>query len=252
MGLLRPIGVQVVDDVYRLVYGQRTLEAVKLLGWATIPVYVISPDDPLRAEVDENEVRKAFLPSERAAIARALYPEEVRAARERMVQQDPRKSFPGGVGRAWDIIGKKLGRSGASLMKEVAVVEAGEKDPSLRWLADAMDRHGKVDRFYTLMKQLQHDRPSDINLQGNRVPLVLGLTEDEVVYNAERKIEKFMTSMGNLLLSDFNAEKRRYLLSQVFGEVCDIVLAYYKDKGPEQLKSNLIQYIDNKVKERAQ
>lgn len=57
IGLLQPI---VVTDVYGLVAGRHRLEAVKRLGWMTIPAR-IAPLDELRAElaeIDENLIRQ--------------------------------------------------------------------------------------------------------------------------------------------------------------------------------------------------
>ena len=69
IGLLHPIGI---DSKYNLVFGQRRLEACKRLGLTHVPVRVIDIDNPLKAENDENEVRKDFTPSEKIAIGRAI------------------------------------------------------------------------------------------------------------------------------------------------------------------------------------
>lgn len=73
-GLLQPIGV--TPDGY-LLFGARRLQACINLGWTEIPARVIDvcSDDPaqaLKAERDENEVRKDFTPSEKVAIAEAI------------------------------------------------------------------------------------------------------------------------------------------------------------------------------------
>lgn len=68
-GLLHP---PVVTTAGKLVCGFRRLDAAWKLGWKEIEVRVIDPDDLLEAENDENEVRKAFTPSERTAIAKAI------------------------------------------------------------------------------------------------------------------------------------------------------------------------------------
>lgn len=60
VGLLHPIRVRVVGNRYRLVAGRKRLEAVRLLGWDTIPVTVSTAqtdDDARLEEVLENLAR---------------------------------------------------------------------------------------------------------------------------------------------------------------------------------------------------
>ena len=82
LGLLHPV---VVTSDLRLIAGARRLEACRQLGWTDIPVHIVDLEDLLRAEHDENVVRKDFLPSEAAAIKKALEPTERERARERQV-----------------------------------------------------------------------------------------------------------------------------------------------------------------------
>lgn len=81
-GLLHPV---VVSKDGNLIAGARRLEACRSLGWTWIPARVVDLDDPLRAELDENVVRKDFTPSEIAAIAKVMREREEDAARERQV-----------------------------------------------------------------------------------------------------------------------------------------------------------------------
>tara|TARA_Y100000310_G_C20678271_1_gene814347 strand:+ start:754 stop:1926 length:1173 start_codon:yes stop_codon:yes gene_type:complete len=70
LGLLQPIGIT-ADKL--LVFGHRRLIACRdVLGWTEIPARVIDVPSLLRAEHDENELRKDFTPSERVAIAEAV------------------------------------------------------------------------------------------------------------------------------------------------------------------------------------
>lgn len=69
MGLLQPIGV---DEYYNLIYGARRLEACADLGWKKIPCVVVKLQSVLAGEWAENEMRKQFTPSERAAIGKAV------------------------------------------------------------------------------------------------------------------------------------------------------------------------------------
>jgi ParB family chromosome partitioning protein len=68
IGLLHPI---IVTTDYELVVGRRRLAAHEHLGRSTIEARVVDLDDPLAAEFDENEQRKAYTPSERVAIGEA-------------------------------------------------------------------------------------------------------------------------------------------------------------------------------------
>lgn len=66
-GLLNPI---VVNNNKVLIAGERRLEAVKLLGWETIPVRILDNSDriqELEIEIDENIHRKAFSMDEAVA-----------------------------------------------------------------------------------------------------------------------------------------------------------------------------------------
>lgn len=68
-GLLHPV---VVTKDGLLVAGARRLEAAAKLGWEGVPVTIVSVDDLLSAERDENEVRKDFTPTEAVAIGRLI------------------------------------------------------------------------------------------------------------------------------------------------------------------------------------
>jgi ParB-like chromosome segregation protein Spo0J len=80
IGLLQPIGV---NQANVLVFGERRLRACQHLGWTEIPVWELNLTHILQAEFDENEIRKQFTVSERAALADALLEEEKVAAKER-------------------------------------------------------------------------------------------------------------------------------------------------------------------------
>jgi SAM-dependent methyltransferase len=158
-GLIQPI---VLDPASRLLAGHRRMQAVKLLGWTEIPAVVLETNDPLGVENDENSCRKNFTPSEAVAIARAMEDQETEAAKER--QRDhggtaPGKpntpgNFPGVTGRARDVIAARVGMSGRTLEKALAVVEAAERHPeAYAPLVTQMDRTGKIDRVH---KELLH------------------------------------------------------------------------------------------------
>src|SRR4051794_15986064 len=63
LGLLQPV---VVRPDLTLIAGMRRLEAVRSLGWRSVPAYVVSNLEDarraLRAELDENNARLALSP----------------------------------------------------------------------------------------------------------------------------------------------------------------------------------------------
>ena len=69
MGLLQPIGV---DESNILVYGRRRLLACEQLEGKKIPCVVVNLQSVLAGESAENEFRKQFTPTERAAIGKAI------------------------------------------------------------------------------------------------------------------------------------------------------------------------------------
>ncbi len=63
-GLMNPI---LVTDKKVLIAGERRLQAVKFLGWETVPVRIIEQPDKIESlelEIDENIFRKAFTTDE--------------------------------------------------------------------------------------------------------------------------------------------------------------------------------------------
>lgn len=148
-GLMHAVVVTPERD---LVAGERRLEAVRLLGWTSVPVRVVTPADLLRAEADENAVRVDFSPSEAAAIATALRPIVEAEARERM--------SAGGKGaqiarpsRTADRLAAAVGMGARTLEKAVAVVAAADADPELGPVVAEMDASGNVDRAFRQMKR---------------------------------------------------------------------------------------------------
>lgn len=165
VGLLHPI---IIKPNGELIAGQRRLEACRELGWETIPVRVIDPIDVIRAEHDENVVRKDFLPSEMVAIAKALEPEERKAAEKRIMEgaklgpaiRDgkpiPVENFHGVGGKTRDKVATYVGVSGRTLEKAAKVIEAAEAEPEkFKSLAEEMDRTGKIDGAYQKLRRLK-------------------------------------------------------------------------------------------------
>jgi len=163
IGLLHPI---VVTADRRLVAGQRRLEACRMLGWTDIPAKVVNLEDTLRAEHDENTVRKDFSPSEAVAIAQALKERERERAKANQAAAGPAagkgkktgggKLPPAVKGKTRDRIAKRVGMSGKTLAKAEAVVKAAAVDPDkYQQLVEEMDRTGKVDGAHRQLRALR-------------------------------------------------------------------------------------------------
>jgi N6-adenosine-specific RNA methylase IME4 len=153
VGLLHPI---VVTPDNKLIAGERRLEACKLLGWEDVPATVVSLEDIVRGENDENAIRKDFLPSEIDSIRRALEPVEKEAAAERMTLG---KVSTGSTGKTRDKVGAFAGVSGRTVEKIKAVVEAAEENPEkFGHLVEEMDRTGKVGGAHRKLKQANDEK----------------------------------------------------------------------------------------------
>jgi ParB family chromosome partitioning protein len=124
LGLLEPIGI---DSRYRLIFGMRRLLACQEIGWGTIPCVILKLDSLLEGQYAENELRKEFAPSERAAIARAMK-EEVgnrRGARTDLGANAPKLS----QGRTENIAAHRAGfKSRETSERAQAVVERGSPE----------------------------------------------------------------------------------------------------------------------------
>lgn len=153
LGLLHPI---VVTPDLRLVAGGRRLEAVRALGWVSVPVTVFAnlseAASMLQAESDENTERMPLRPTEAADLARKI--EEVLApmARERMIAGvAPSPNL--GKGQASAKVAAKATGYGHETIRKVRVVqEVIESDSTpepVREIARAalaqMDDTGRVD-----------------------------------------------------------------------------------------------------------
>lgn len=162
LGLLHPV---VVNTNSVLIAGERRLEACKALGFDTIPVHVVDLEDLVRAEHDENFVRKDFLPSEAVAIKKALEPLERDRAKQRMREA-------GGVGGAHRKGGANLAHPSAGKTREKVaaavgighitlkraeeIVDAAQRDPEkFGGLVQEMDRTGRVSGVHRRLRVIQ-------------------------------------------------------------------------------------------------
>lgn len=151
VGLLQPV---VVTPDGRLIAGERRLEAFKVLDRETIPTTIVDLDNVVRGEFAENMTRKAFTPSEEVAIYRALA-SGVATPKGRPPKENP-ESFRNKAGDTRDKVGAFVGKSGRTLEKQVAVVEAAESEPErFGKLVDDMDRTGRVDGPFKRLKVMK-------------------------------------------------------------------------------------------------
>lgn len=170
VGLLHPI---VVTPDAELVAGARRLAACRQLGWASIPVTVVSLDEPVRGEWAENSQRKDFTPSEAVAIGRVL--EDIERERAEARRRDGLKQFDSRSGKfperesgeTRDIVGRAVGLSGRTYQRAKAVVAAAERDPeSFGPLVEEMDRTGKVSRVYDVVVRATAAAPATPSRSG--------------------------------------------------------------------------------------
>jgi ParB family chromosome partitioning protein len=139
-GLLHPV---VITPQGVLIAGRRRLEAARQLGWKMIHANIVDNlkdgMDLLKAQRDENSVRKDLLPSEAVALARAFEEEEKKVAAQRAEEGRKRGGLirqgslveschrPDG-GKTRDRVALVCGMSGRTLEKAKAVVDAAEQE----------------------------------------------------------------------------------------------------------------------------
>jgi hypothetical protein len=170
-GLLHPPAVT-SDGL--LIAGHRRILACTSLGMDTIPVRIIDVGDLLSAERDENEVRKAFTPSEAVAIARVIEDElkerananKSEGAKARWAKEKGQAML---VGESPTSI-KNLSRSSASsavgmcdqrYRRAKEVVEAAEQDAkAFGDIVETMDATNNVNGAYTELRRRRDKAPA--------------------------------------------------------------------------------------------
>jgi ParB family chromosome partitioning protein len=130
MGLLQPIGV---DPYYQLIFGARRLQAcADILHWEKIPAVILDLDSLLAGEYAENEFRKAFTPSEQAAIGAAI---ERELGNRKPGPKCAANAAQLPEGRTSDLAAKRAGFNSAETFERAkTVVEKGSRE-----LVTAMD-----------------------------------------------------------------------------------------------------------------
>lgn len=190
IGLLHPISVAPDTE---LIFGLRRLAAVRLLGWPTIPSYVVDNVDDaaerLLAERDDDTERRPMLRSETVALGRLLEwldgPDRrsrahngaiaARAVRSGRAHTVP--PAPAGL-RSNHRIAQILGWSSAtySRARHIVITAATHPDSSIRAFACEqlafMDNAGNVNRPYSRLRPLTRAYESPHGLTGQSSPLV--------------------------------------------------------------------------------
>jgi ParB-like chromosome segregation protein Spo0J len=242
LGLLQPIGVSQMKGGYRLVYGQRRLEAFKRMDRKAIPARLIDVDHMLSAEHDENMVRKEFTPSEAVEIAEAIR-EKVEAEAKKRVGGRPKKDAEtsGNLpevskGETRTILSKRVGMSERTYDKARKVVEAAREEPEVYGdLVERMDRSRSVDgAFRELVKRCggeteaaQTEKSKASVSASDHTPLVQELLDlwAKATPRERRSIRRHINGpeggQGDLLAdmfglwSELSAEDRRRFMEEV-------------------------------------
>ena len=159
--MLHPI---IVTTDYALIVGRRRLEAHRHLGLAEIEARIIDLDDPLAAEVDENEQRKDYTISERVGIGKAREERDKIGAAQRKAEGhksggrgkkklpvDSTGSFE--TRQARDDTAGAVGMGWQAYQRAKAVVKAAEADPVFQPLVETMDHKGNVTTAWTRLPE---------------------------------------------------------------------------------------------------
>lgn len=216
VGLLHPVVVRAPGPrrpKHELIAGARRIRAAEMLGWTAIAARVLNLDDlaAIRAQDQENVVRKDWAPSEQVAIAEAIERVQAREAKRRVKKGQAKpgekvgskasnnSSQPTESTKSSDFAEtavttgchQESGRSAAKAASDVGmseftyrhakeVVEAAKEDPeTFGPIQEEMDRTGKVDPAWkaTREKKRNAEKPEKPLLDKNLVPVPADLRE---------------------------------------------------------------------------
>ena len=148
-----------------LIAGYRRIQALKLLGIQQIGVRKITVKDAVKAQIDENKIRKDFTPSEWVAIGAYLEPKlkSEAEAREKAGKKIDPTQILSRVDRnertTSNQVSKYLGVSRVTYDKAKKIVNAAEKEPEVfNPLVQEMDKKNKIDRTFRKFKHIETER----------------------------------------------------------------------------------------------
>lgn len=143
LGLLQPIGIFPDGE---LVFGHRRLIACRDLGWQEIDVRIVDVESVIIGEMHENEMRKAFTPSERIAIFRSIEtvkagrPEKIRPRGDELITDtDKAAKLAGFAGRGTAYRAEKVVKDG--IPELVEAMDKGEVTITAASKIAAQPRH---------------------------------------------------------------------------------------------------------------
>ncbi len=137
IGLIHPI---VIDSTGKLIAGARRLQACTELGIE--PIYrTVDFNDPVKAEIDENTVRKDFLPSE-------MY--EIDVYYHNLLSKQGQKQLPSDSDRSHprQIVAKIVGKNEDTISKIRTIFKSNNDD-----LKQKVDEGMPIDRAYQEIKR---------------------------------------------------------------------------------------------------
>jgi ParB family chromosome partitioning protein len=218
-GLIHPIAI-LADGT--LVAGHRRLEACKRLKWTNIPARVVDLQNPLAAEIDENEIRLDFSPLEIETIRRLIEQRDGDALRLRQRNGLRRgaepvgTSCPDGIADVPPVAERTAAITGVSPMqvkKIKAVAAAAQADPATFGpIAEEMDRTRKVDRAYrTVKKKAAKKKSSTATTQATPESVILNApetAEDSTTQNMRTVVAKYLAAIEDVTMWAVEIEHR--------------------------------------------
>lgn len=187
-GLLQPIGV---TKDYELVFGERRLEACKLLNYEEIEVVIIDSDKVLECEALENVSRKSFIMSERVEI-RKVFKEKFMKEKTELMKKGIKIKKREDSSHFWrEKLARLSGVSFDTAKKEDFIVAYKNKD-----IIDDVDS-GKlsVNKAHNKIKEMKKKAKAQIDNKADDLP-----TKEPV--DVEVKPAQVYDASYNIVLSD--------------------------------------------------
>lgn len=184
-----------------LIAGHRRILACIHLGWEDIQVRTIEVDNLIAAERDENEVRKAFTPSEAVAVARAIE-DQLKAATYERKSAAMKAAWARKKGEGIDVVDsttsteRSLATNAAAAVgmgrqryeQAKAVVEAAEQEAEkFGDLVETMDVTGNVRAAHTELQRRRDNLPA-------RHPVLRNMRHRD----PNQEIERAITALAGL------------------------------------------------------